>query len=126
MQLYAPNSYYNATCEEKRKVCNGCGSKGGIKVPGTFYGLDITPACNIHDWMFEKGTTYGDFLFANAMFLLNLVLLVIEGSNWFMKILRLARATKYFLAVALKGQDAYWKNKTKNEEMHITYKGGFK
>lgn len=126
MKLYAPLSYYAATCKEKKKVCNGCGAKGGIKFPDTFYGLDISEACNRHDWMCKYGKTYGDFLFANAMFLLNMVTIIINASNWFMKILRLSRATKYFIAVALKGHDAYWKNKKKNKQMEITYKGSFR
>ena len=124
--LYAPNSYWKATKQQKDEICNGCGAKGGLKVPNTFYGLSIKEACNIHDWMYNEVQTFADFLFANAMFLLNLVTLILHASNWFTKILRLSRATKYFLAVALKGEDAYWVNKKRNSLMHITYKGSFR
>lgn len=125
-QLYAPKTYWNATKKQKDKTCNGCGAKGGIKVPDTFYGLCIKKACDIHDWMYEEGETYADFLFANAIFLLNLCLIVINGSNWFTKFFRLARASKYFLAVAIEGQDAFWANKKRNKKMYITYKGEFR
>lgn len=123
--LYAPQSFWTASLEEKNEICNGCGAKDGINVPNTFYGLDIKLACNIHDWMYKEGETFADFLFSNAIFLLNLVSLVIAGSNWITRILRLSRASKYFLAVALKGQDAFWANKEKNMSMHISYKGSF-
>lgn len=126
LSLYAPNSYWFADAAELKRVCNGCGAKNGIKVPSTFFGLSVRVACDIHDWMFEHGKTYADFLFANAMFLLNLSVLIIKGSNWFTMLPRLWLATKYFIAVALKGQDAYWVNKPKNTEMFISYKGNFR
>ncbi len=36
MKLYAPNSYWNATKEERKAVCNGCGAKGGLINPPEF------------------------------------------------------------------------------------------
>lgn len=126
MKLYKPNSYCEATLEEKEKVCNGCGAKGGIKVPSTFIGLCINEACNIHDWMFKEGKTKADFIFANVMFLVNLIVIIINGSNIFTRAIRLFFAVNYFLAVALKGHDAFWKDKVKNDEMIITYKGSFR
>lgn len=125
--LYAPLTFHNASCKEKKKVCNGCGAKGGIKVPNTMYGLDISQACNIHDWMFQEGKTLADFSFANAMFIVNLNRIIAQKSaNKFMVSLRLLRASKYFTAVALCGQKAYWANKTENKKMNITYKGEFR
>lgn len=126
MNLYQPNSYYEASLEERKKVCNGCGAKGGIKVPSTFIGLNIKEACNIHDWMFKEGTTKADFIFANVMFLVNLIVIIINGSNIFTRAIRLFFAVNYFLAVALKGDDAFWKDKEKNDLMIITYKGSFR
>jgi hypothetical protein len=126
MKLYQPNSYYEASLEDKKKVCNGCGAKGGIKVPSTFIGLCIKEACDIHDWMFKEGKTKADFIFANVMFLVNLIVIIINGSNIFTRAIRLFFAVNYFLAVALKGSDAFWKDKEKNDEMIITYKGSFR
>ncbi|MGB5793365.1 hypothetical protein [Poseidonibacter sp.] len=125
--LYAPLTFHNASCEEKKKVCNGCGAKDGVNVPNTMYGLDISQACHIHDWMFEEGKTLADFIFANAMFIVNLTRIIVHKSaNKFMVSLRLLRASKYFTAVVLYGHEAYWKNKTENRKMNITYKGEFR
>lgn len=126
MKLYAPKTYWNATEEELRSICNGCGAEGGIKVPETMWGLNIKPCCQIHDWMFKEGKTYADFLFANAVFIMNLTITIVSfGSRWLAPF-RLARATKYFLAVQVLGQDAFWVNKKRNNEMIITYKGEFR
>lgn len=124
MKLYAPNSYWEASEEIRSEVCNGCGAKGGMKFPSTFYGLSIKDSCNIHDWMWEHGTTLADKLFSDAIFLLNMAIQIINGSNLITQPIRLMRATKYFLAV-VQVSDAYWKNKEKNEDMHITFKGTF-
>ena len=78
MLKYIPVSYTNATPEERAKICNGCGAKDGIKVPSTMYGLSIEKACQIHDWMFEEGTTLGDFWFANLMFFWNLTVIIVN------------------------------------------------
>lgn len=127
LPIYYPKDFLTASKEEKEKICNGCGAKDGIKVPCRFWGLLIVLACNIHDWMFEKGVTRGDMIFANAMFLYNLTALVINSSNWFTTLPRLYRAIKYYLAVVKLGDNAYWtKNKQKNKDLNITYKGVLK
>ena len=126
MKLYAPLSYWNATPEELKDICNGCGAKDGMKVPDTMWGLNIKECCQIHDWMFLEGKTYADFLFANAVFIMNLAIRIIGLSNKFLAPIRLARATKYFLAVQTLGSDAFWVDKNKNDEMIITYKGEYR
>ena len=126
MMLYAPLSYWNATEEQRKAVCNGCGAKGGINVPDTMYGLCVTLACNIHDWMFKEGKTLGDFFFANAIFIMNLAVLIVSQSKWLAPF-RLARATEYFIAVQTLGEDSYWvEGKTKNTDMSISFKGEFR
>ena len=125
MSLYAPKSYWNATLKQKKEITNGCGAKDGVKVPNTMWGLNISQACNIHDWMYNEGKTLADFYFANAVFIMNLALIITSASKWLAP-LRLARATKYFMAVQEMGQSAYWVDKTWNKELHITYKGEFK
>ena len=126
MKLYAPNSYYEASDEEKLEVCNGCGAKDGVKVPDTMWGLNISEACNIHDWMFEEGITLADFYFANAVFIMNLSIIIVCGGSKWLAPLRLMRATKYFVAVQRLGEDAYWVDNKRNERMNITYKGSFR
>jgi len=126
MKLYAPKTYWNATEEQLENICNGCGAKDGIKVPNTMWGLNIKPCCQIHDWMFAEGKTYADFLFANAIFIMNLTITIVSFGNKWLAPIRLARATKYFLAVQTLGQDAFWIDKNKNDEMKITFKGEFR
>lgn len=124
--LYFPKSYLLATEKEKNKVCNGCGAKDGIKVPDTIYGLCIKEICNIHDWMFERGITLSDLIFANAMFDYNLRALIKNESSQPMRYLRLMRADKYSYMVEKYGDKAYWVNKEKNDIIKITYIGEFK
>ena len=126
MKVYAPLTYWEASDMDLLAYTNGCGGKGGIDVPDTMYGLGISLACNIHDLMFKEGKTLGDFFFSNAVFIMNLAIIIISKSIWFTAPLRLARATKYFIAVQTMGEDYFWDGKQKNEEMSITYKGEFR
>lgn len=126
MKLYAPKTYWEASEEDKLATCNGCGAKNGVKVPDSMWGLNIVLACFIHDWMFAEGKTKADFYFANAVFIMNLAIIIVcHGSKWFAP-LRLARATKYFIAVQELGEDAFWVDKEANETMSITYQGDFR
>ena len=113
VRLYEPYSYTTATCHEKKKVCNGCGSaKAKFDfVPDSIYGLKITPACNIHDWMYHKGKTIEDKQEADRVFLNNLLRLIEAQSNRLMKPLRRRRALKYYEAVVLMGGPAFWDGK---------------
>ena len=126
LNLYAPVSYWEASPSEKSKICNGCGAKDGLDVPDTMWGLDISEACKIHDWMYQNGKTLADKIFADAMFRLNLSMIIDKYSNPAMAYLRHGRAGKYYLAVVKFGNDAYWTGKTINEDMNITFKGEFR
>jgi len=128
LPIYAPSDYFTAPQHLRDALCNGCGAKGGVNVPDTFWGLTITEACNIHDWMFSKGKTIGDYYFSNAMFFWNMTAIVVNESNRFMMLLRAERALKYFLGVMFsKGRKAFWKKKNgTNDSITITYKGEFR
>ena len=95
------------------EVCNGCGAAGAKFdfVPDTIYGLSIRPACNIHDFDYDSGTDWHHKRRADIRFLVNCILIILPASNWVTTILRVERAVKYFLAVTLKGNDAYQKGK---------------
>jgi len=126
LPLYMPIEYLHLSDEEKAKICNGCGSKDGIKVPNTVWFLSIVIACNIHDYMFYKGKTLGDYYFSNIMFFWNMTAIVINGSNFLTLLPRMERVLKYFLAVMTKfGVKAYWVDKEENGTMSITIKGEF-
>lgn len=59
MQLIAPESYWQASPEEIAAKTNGCGPEGWrlaiVEMLGSCTGLDFTPACRIHDWMYGHG-----------------------------------------------------------------------
>lgn len=116
-----------ASDEQRTAICNGCGAKGGVNFPDTMYGLDISEACHVHDWMTEYGKTLMDFLFAAGMFIVNLTIIIWFGSsNKLLLTLRLFRATKYFVAVVVFGLEHFYENKTRSQEAYISYKGSFK
>jgi len=110
--LSAPIEYTVLTPEGKAEICNGCGSKGGIKVPSTMYGLDISEACNIHDFRYYLGETWDDKVFADKEFGTNLDSIIL-AETWFgwLKKLRMIRAREYVIAVKLWGDEAYREGK---------------
>jgi len=115
--LYIPESFKKLNTEEINKICNGCGAKEGINVPDTFYGLSITEACDIHDYMYHMGKTIKDKEEADRVFLNNLLRIVNKESKCcVLKFLRRRRAKKYYLAVKILGGPAYWDNKIKPEK----------
>lgn len=102
MQLLAPASYHAADSAERAMVCNGCGP-GSWRldmVPDCILGLDITEACNIHDWMYEWD---GDREQADAWFLANMAILAARGSKLLLPV-RLVVIVNYFLAVRFGGE----------------------
>ncbi len=113
IKLFAPESYKNASDGEIELICNGCGSAQAKFdfVPDSVYGLKITPACNVHDWMYHVGLTHLDKEEADRVFLNNMLRLI-EGQTSFMskvlKPLRRRRALKYYEAVVAFGGPAYW------------------
>jgi len=112
--LHLSESYRNATDAERAAVCNGAGAKNGLKFPNTFYGLDMTEAFHNHDWDYDKGITQEDKDRADRYMLLN-TLIIIESQkglkNAILKPLRRRRALKYYEAVVIWGNRAFWINK---------------
>jgi len=112
MNLYVPLSYTTATLSQRSAICNGCGSSKAKFdfVPDTIYGLCITAACHIHDWMYHEGKTIEDKKEADRAFLNNLIR-IIDNHGGLLKFLRRRRARKYYLAVKYFGGPAYWNGK---------------
>ena len=125
-KLYAPKSYWEANEAQRNEICNGCGAKDGIKVPDTIYGVCIRKACDIHDWMYQHGTTLADKMFADAMFRMNMATIIDNNSNFIMGPIRNMRASKYYVAVVEWGDEAFWVKKPKNKIMKITFSGDFR
>lgn len=120
MKLYCPPSYRQAQPEERNRVCNGCGSKGSSidLIPDSMYGLDVSEACNIHDWMYSEGKTIEDKEKADRVFLNNILRIINGSEGWpVTKWLRRRRAWKYYLAVKMFGGDAFWDGKNDPENL---------
>jgi hypothetical protein len=112
--LFAPSDYWNLTPEAKKEICNGCGAKGWKFdiIPDTIWGLNITLACDIHDYMYYIGTSQEDKDYADILLFINLIKIIDANTdNIFIKILRHNRAYVYYQAVALAGNEAYWEGK---------------
>ena len=133
-KIYAPISYWELSPAEKEQLCNGCGAKNGLKVPGTFWGLNIEEACDIHDYMYYIGKTHYDKLFADAIFRLNLTVIIDSKESFLNRTLNLFRhhrAGKYYIAVAKYGNSAFWVDKERlspedPDAFRITYTGEFR
>ena len=120
MFLYAPESYWNASQEDRDSICNGCGVNGwkGKLVPDRIYFLNITEACNIHDWMYYEGETIKDKEEADRTFLNNMCRIIDDKTYFsFMTTLRKDRAWIYYLAVHKFGGPAFWDGKNPPESM---------
>ncbi len=112
MRLLAPVSYRTATPIERSRVCNGCGGAAtgwltyvvGWFVPSTIHGVDATPACNIHDWMYAHGD--GKF-FSDLIFLCNLLMLCWHGGSRRLYPWRAVRCMIFYLAVVIFGRRFY-------------------
>lgn len=123
MNLFAPRSYIKATDKEKRAVCNGCGTSGwkGELVPETVWGLSITAACNIHDWMYHTGESICDKDEADRAFLNNMLRVIDNaGGNWLIKKLRRRRARTYYIAVRDFGGPAFWAGKNAGSLVNLS------
>ena len=121
MKLYAPESYWTATPEQRKTICNGCGVAGwkGKLVPDTMWGLNISKACDIHDWMYHFGKTEEDRCEADRVFLNNLIRIINAEGGW-LAFLRRYRATTYYNAVHSFGGPAFWDNKNADSSMQST------
>lgn len=123
VKLYAPESYICASPEVRKQVTNGCGP-GGWKVdlvPDTVWGLDISEACNIHDWMYTVGETVTDKAEADRVFLNNCLRLVDAGSkNWILRGLRRQAVKDYYDAVHYFGGAAFWAGKNDKKNLFET------
>lgn len=118
--LYAPPAYVNASPEVIARVVNGCGTSGwkGELVPETMYGLDVSPACNIHDWMYAAGSTLAEKDEADRVLLNNcLRLIAAAGGLNLLRWLRRRRAHTYYEAVHAFGGPAFWEGKNQNCEL---------
>lgn len=113
IELECSETFAAATLELIEAVTNGCGDgwRDGI-IPDTMWGLDVKPACRIHDWDYTEGLTESDRLAADNRLLLNLLTIVrMRSSNHFSAWFRGWRAQTYYQAVRVGGAEPFRKAK---------------
>lgn len=119
MKLFAPQDYWETPKDVLDKIVHGCGPGTGWKeslIPDTIWGLSITGACNVHDFMYYAGENLTDKDEADRVFLNNILRTIDANTEWgFMKWLRRRRAYKYYEAVSHFGGPAFWKGKNMPE-----------
>ena len=117
--LYAPAGY------SPKADCNGCGTGWNTRlVPDTIYGVSITPACCIHDYMYSVGKTIEDKCTADRVFLNNMLRIIEAVNTWYYPTaLARRRALKYYEAVINFGSTAYWEGKNESSNL-ITFNTG--
>lgn len=103
-RLLIPSGMAYMSVQQIVDATNGCGREGleNVLVPDTIWGLDVSPVCRIHDWMYTEARGEQEEIDADAVLAANMVEFIKQRSaNWFMAWLRLRRAYKYIDAVAL-------------------------
>jgi hypothetical protein len=118
--LYAPETYWKLAPHQKKKICNGCGTKGlvGAVVPDSLWGMDITEACNIHDYMYATGETIDEKYEADRVFLNNMLRMIDGAKSWWpVRFMRSRAAVKYYYAVRDLGGPAFWSGKNPIENL---------
>jgi len=111
--LKAPESYWSLDPETKKEICNGVGPKGyGFLFPDTIWGLDVSEAADIHDYMYQIGVTEEDRKKADKVFLDNMNAIIDSQSSWaWLTKLRKRRASLYYEAVSKFGKPAFLASK---------------
>jgi hypothetical protein len=118
--LYAPEGYWKLSGEDKKLICNGCGPQGHLDfIPDSIYFLNISEACNIHDYCYEiSRSNIKDKEWSDRIFLNNLLRLIEVKTKWrWLKWLRRKRAYNYYLAVKHFGSVAFWVDKNESKEL---------
>lgn len=84
--LVAPTSYwkFKDSSDLMKLIVNGCGPEGflGKLIPDNILGIDISPACNIHDYMYTIFNSDTDFTLSNNVFRDNLIRLIMAHNTY--------------------------------------------
>lgn len=118
--LYAPEQYWRLPETVRLTVVNGCGPGGWLRflVPDTNWGLNITPVCDIHDYMYTIGQNHDDKVAADRVMLNNHIRWIDANTKWdWLRRLRYNRAAFYYEKVRDFGGPAFWRDKNKPSEL---------
>jgi hypothetical protein len=121
--LFAPLEYWQLSIVQRNHICNGCGpgSVLGLLVPDSIWGISVTEACNIHDFMYATGETIEDKYLADRVFLNNMVRLILadKDADFELRKARLDSAQLYYEMVHRFGGPFFWANKNKKENLGV-------
>lgn len=120
--IWAPAEYWRLTHDERKNF--RCGPGRGILemlVPETIWGLCVTPACAVHDFMYREGPATDDGKEEADLVFLNNMVRIIEAhtKNRWLLCLRLRRARLYYEMVRRFGGPAYWITKNLPNQMGL-------
>jgi len=119
VKLFAPAEYWELTPEQRKAMTNGCGAGrfGGWVIPDHILGRCITPACDIHYFMYQAGETIDDKRTADRVFKNNALRIVEAGAKSMVLLkARAALIEGYYLAVKYFGGPFYWHGKNPESE----------
>lgn len=114
--ISAPTSFKQASEEELKRVCNGCGAANAKFdfVPDRIWGTYIGHACHVHDWEYEFGVDNEDKEIADRTMRNNTLRLIDRdcAKKWYKpKALMRVRAQVYYKMVDRYGGSAFWAGK---------------
>lgn len=104
--ILAPDSYWRASKEEIRQRSNGCGPPTflSVFVSNSIWGVDVSKACEIHDYQYSKKMSSSKRKFADYIFKENLFKIIDnDGGGDIEKLLKKGIANIYYYAVRLFG-----------------------
>ena len=113
VKIYAPVEYWKLSKDEKAKICNGCGGRGGkfnFLIPQKYF----KECCNIHDYLYYNGKTENDKRIADRLLAYNMNL-VCGQLKGFKKFYYKQLAKIFHKAVVDFGDYYFWKNKAISE-----------
>jgi len=113
-----PCCFWNARPEDQAGSCGPGRGLGDRLVPESLLGLRITPACAIHDWMYQHGKTLDDKEFSDRVFRQNMFRIVRAGGGP-LRYARYSLAMAYYWAVKYGGEPAFWNSKHKGELVEV-------
>lgn len=96
--------YSDLTPQQKDKICNSCGGKGGLINPPNFI---FKASCNHHDFYYWRGCTNSDRKKADKAFY-RYMRLDIQEAKWYLKPYYHQWALAYYLAVRLFGSKYFY------------------
>ena len=115
MNIYRPKDWWTFTPAQIAEITNGCGSDSAKFdfVPDKILGLDISEACNVHDFMYAMAAPKEDErVKADTAFLYNMITIInAKTKNRLLLYLRRWVAKRYYLAVKYFGGPAFWLGK---------------